>query len=88
MLFVVEYGPLSDRLGREASIEEYGEYIGKSLSQAYRRQAAFRACNEKQDVMSVWEAVKPALMASNFKGEGARARAIYCLSLVPTWSVP
>jgi hypothetical protein len=88
MRFVVEYGPWAEREGREPLIDEYAEYLGLSRAQAFRRQAAFRECSPNQDVMSVWNAVKGELLRSNFKCDGSRKQAVFCLSLVPTWSVP
>lgn len=88
MRFVIEYGRACDRLDRELSIEEYAADVGCSLSQAYRRQAAFRACVTKQDVFSVWKIVKPILDASNFKKKSPKAQAIFALSIEVTWNVP
>jgi hypothetical protein len=88
MRFVIEYGRAFDRAGEDLTIDEYAAQEGVSLSQAYRRQAAFRTCSEKQDVLSVWNIVEPLLDASSFKNDGPRKQAIFALSIKVTWTVP
>jgi hypothetical protein len=89
MRFVIEYGRACDlREGQPLTIDEYAAHVGVSLSQAYRRQAAFRTCSPKQDEFSVWDIVGPILDASNFKTQSPRSQAIFGLSIVATWNVP
>lgn len=88
MRFVCEYGRACDVLDRELTIDEYSAHVGVSLSQAYRRQAAFKACFPKQDVFSVWKIVRPLLDESSFKNEGPRAQAVFAATIVATWNVP
>ena len=80
--FVVEYGQAVDDNGQDFDkIEEYGEHVGLSRSQAFRRQAAFRAACPGNEVLDVWALVKPALMASSFAAEGSRKQALFVATL-------
>ena len=42
MTFILQWGLLVDKLDREPTMEEYGEYALVKRAQAFRRQALFR----------------------------------------------
>ena len=81
--FVVEYGRACDDLEEETlTVEEYGDHVGISRAQAFRRQSAFRTCFPGDDVLDVWAIFRPFLDASNFKDESPTKQAVYVGSLV------
>ena len=80
--FLVEYGETVDTLGPDIKIEDYADHVGLSRSQAFRRQAAFRQCFPNNDVVALWEIVKPALRKSAFWTEAPAARAVFVGSMV------
>lgn len=47
------YGQACDLASRLLTIEEYGEFVGLSRSQAFREQAAWRACCGRLSVVEV-----------------------------------
>jgi hypothetical protein len=79
--FLVEYGQAVDDLGDGIKIEDYAEHVGLSRSQAFRRQAAFRTCFPNDDVLTMWEIVKPALRKSAFRHDGSAAQAVFVGSM-------
>jgi hypothetical protein len=84
--FVVEYGRACDRIGEAITIERFADEVGCSRSQAFRRQAAFRTCFPKDDVLTLWDIVKPHLDASNFRNEHPRAQAVFVGTIKVTHS--
>ena len=79
--FIIEYGRTCDVLEDVVSITTYADHVGLSVAQAYRRQAAFRTCFPKDDVLVVWKIVRPLLDASPFKNEAPAAQAVYVATL-------
>ena len=59
--YLVGWGRASDAAGRSVDVEEYAKFVGVSRSQAFRRQASFRACFPKDDIATTWAIVKSAL---------------------------
>jgi hypothetical protein len=84
--FLVEYGRTCDRIGEEIEIEQFAEEVGVSRSQAFRRQAAFRKCFPKDDVLTLWEHVKPTLDSSTFSTLDPKMQAVFLASLKVTHS--
>jgi hypothetical protein len=80
--FIVEYGQTAEELGSEITIDDYAAHIGQSRSQAFRRQAAFRTCFPKDDVLALWEIVKPALRKSSFKNSTPTEQAVFIGSMI------
>jgi len=87
LCFVVEYGQaVEDLRDEELKIEDYGDHVGLSRSQAFRRQAAFRSAYPGNDVLAVWKLVRPALKKSSFANEGSRKQALFVSTLHGGWT--
>ncbi len=71
--FAARYGQACDLAGRLLTIEEYGEFVGLSRSQAFREQASWRACCGK---VSVLEVVSAEALRSRGFSEAEREEAI------------
>lgn len=63
------YGQACELAGRLLTIEEYGEFVGLSRSQAFREQAAWRACCGR---LSVFEVVSTEALAKRGFSEEQR----------------
>jgi hypothetical protein len=59
MTFILQWGLLQDKLGREPTMEEYAEYAIVKRAQAFRRKALFRECFPTVDSPTpIWLKVK------------------------------
>jgi hypothetical protein len=81
LTYLVEWGRATDALEHPVSVEEYAEHVGVSLSQAYRRQAAFRACFPDADLHARWLGVRPFLDQNSMEVRAPIIQATYVATL-------
>jgi hypothetical protein len=82
--FLVEWGRLSDREGRELSVAEFSTAVGVSRAEGYRRDAALRMCFPMDDRMTLWSIVRTPLDRSGYNKKDYGAQAVYVGTLVAT----
>jgi len=69
MTFILQWGLLYDKLGREPTMEEYEDYAIVKRAQAFRRKALFRQCFPSLDSPTpIWLNIKDQVSSRN---EGA-----------------
>jgi hypothetical protein len=78
---MVEYGSACDDLEEEISLPQLAAHIGVATSLVYRRRDAFRKCFPNDDVLKMWEIVRPLLKKSAFAHEPTMAQVMYVSAL-------
>lgn len=81
LTYLVEWGRATDALGHPVTVEEYAEHVSVSLSQAYRRQAAFRVCFPDVELHARWLGVRPFLDEHSMQVRAPIVQATYMATL-------